>query len=59
MGLGENICKQSDRQETNLHIPTAHAAQKTKRKPKKPFKKWAEDGNRDFSKEDTGGLKST
>ena len=41
MGLGENIRKQSDRQETNLqNIPTAHAAQKTKTKQKKnPVKK--------------------
>ena len=39
MGLGENIRKQSDRQETNLqNIPTAHAAQKTKTK-KKPSQK--------------------
>ena len=50
--MGENICKWSGWQGINLqNIETAHAAQYEK-KNKQSKLKWAEDINRQFSKED-------
>ena len=49
-GLGENICKWCDWQGLNFqNIQTAHTTQQQKNKP---IKKWVEDLNRDFSKEE-------
>ena len=50
--MGENIYKWNNRQRINLQtIQTAHGAQYQKKKPIQ-FKKWVEDLNRHFTKED-------
>ena len=50
-GIGENICKQCDRQGLTLkNIQIAHTT--SHRKTNNPIKKWAEDFNRHFCKED-------
>ena len=50
-GIGENICKQCDRQGLTLkNIQIAHTT--SHRKTNNPIKKWAEDMNIHFSKED-------
>ena len=51
-GMGENLCKQCNRQRHNLkNMQTAHTVQQ--QKTKQIQKKCAEDLNRHFSKEDT------
>ena len=49
--MGENIYKQSNQQGINLQIIQA-AIQLNIKKTNKPIKKWAENLNRHFSKED-------
>ena len=56
--MGENICKQSSQQGISLqNIQTAHAT--LYKKKKNPVKKWAEDINRHFCKEDIQMAKNT
>ena len=52
--MGENVCRQSDWQGTSLqNKQTAHAALcQKKRERNNPIKKWAEDLNSSFFKED-------
>ena len=50
--MGANICKCGNQQGINFqNIQTAHAV--VCKKKKQPNKKWAEDINRPFSKDDT------
>jgi len=50
--MGGNTCKRSNQQRINLQNIEVHAAQYKKKKPINPIKKWVEDLNRHFPKED-------